>query len=150
MIWQPLLVRSRIFRFPETGRVNSILNFLTVTVDTSSRWQRGLTQMFVSGTSTQKVGEVAQTLMGVAPSASAVSRLNHTLTEQFAVWRECPLPHPLPRWHPLHGASWYQNGFDDHFNGLRCGPGRKQGRAGIASLRGGRQRWVELPPTRSA
>lgn len=43
--------------------------------------------MFVSGTSTHKVGEVAQTLMGVAPSASAVSRLNHTLTEQFEAWR---------------------------------------------------------------
>jgi hypothetical protein len=27
----------------------------------------GLTQMFVAGTSTHKVGEVAQTLMGVAP-----------------------------------------------------------------------------------
>src|SRR6202011_3724134 len=39
-----------------------------------------LTQMFVSGTSTHKVGEVAATLMGVAPSASAVSRLNQTLT----------------------------------------------------------------------
>ncbi len=47
-----------------------------------------LTQMFVSGTSTHKVGEVAQTLMGVAPSASAVSRLNQTLTEQFETWRE--------------------------------------------------------------
>jgi putative transposase len=47
----------------------------------------GLTQMFVSGTSTHKVGEVAQTLMGVAPSASAVSRLNHSLTEQFETWR---------------------------------------------------------------
>src|SRR6266480_6488628 len=53
-----------------------------------------LTQMFVSGTSTHKVGEVAATLMGVAPSASAVSRLNHTLTEQYATWRERPLlPH---------------------------------------------------------
>ncbi len=51
----------------------------------------GLTEMFVSGTSTHKVGEVAQTLMGVAPSASAVSRLNHTLTEQFEVWRVRPL-----------------------------------------------------------
>jgi putative transposase len=50
-----------------------------------------LTQMFVSGTSTHKVGEVAQTLMGVAPSASAVSRLNQTLTDQFEVWRERPL-----------------------------------------------------------
>ncbi|HEX7735910.1 MAG TPA: transposase [Ktedonobacteraceae bacterium] len=50
-----------------------------------------LTQMFVSGTSTHKVGEVAATLMGVAPSASSVSRLNQTLTEQYEVWRERPL-----------------------------------------------------------
>jgi len=50
-----------------------------------------LTQMFVSGVSTHKVGEVAQTLMGVAPSASAVSRLNQTLTEQYEAWRERPL-----------------------------------------------------------
>jgi len=53
-----------------------------------------LTQMFVSGVSTHKVGEVAQTLMGVTPSASAVSRLNRTLTEQYETWRERPLqPH---------------------------------------------------------
>ena len=50
-----------------------------------------LTEMFVSGTSTPKVGQVAEKLMGVAKSASAVSRLNHTLTEQFAAWRERPL-----------------------------------------------------------
>ena len=50
-----------------------------------------LTQMFVSGVSTHKVGEVAQTLMGVAPSASAVSRLNQTLTEQYEAWRVRPL-----------------------------------------------------------
>src|SRR5260370_40308805 len=50
-----------------------------------------LTQMFVSGTSTHKVGEAAQTLMGVAPSASAVSRLNQTPTQQYEVWRERPL-----------------------------------------------------------
>jgi len=50
-----------------------------------------LTQMFISGTSTHKVGEVAQTLMGVAPSASAVSRLNQTLTQQYEAWRERPL-----------------------------------------------------------
>jgi transposase-like protein len=49
---------------------------------------QGLTQMFVAGTSTQKVGEVAQTLMGVAPSASAISRLNQTLSHQFEAWRE--------------------------------------------------------------
>ncbi len=53
-----------------------------------------LTQMFVSGVSTHKVGEVTQTLTGVAPSASAVSRLNRTLTEQYEAWRERPLlPH---------------------------------------------------------
>src|SRR5437588_2029282 len=51
----------------------------------------GLTQMFVAGTSTHKVGEVAQTLMGVTPSASTISRLNQTLTQQFEVWRQRPL-----------------------------------------------------------
>jgi putative transposase len=48
----------------------------------------GLTQMFVAGTSTQKVGEVAHTLLGVAPSASAISRLNQSLSQQFDTWRE--------------------------------------------------------------
>jgi putative transposase len=50
-----------------------------------------LTEMFVSGTSTHKVGKVAEKLTGVAPSASAVSRLNQTLTEQYETWRERPL-----------------------------------------------------------
>src|SRR5579883_781534 len=54
----------------------------------------GLTQMFVAGVSTQKVGEVAQTLIGVAPSASTVSRLNQTFTEQFETWRKRPLQEP--------------------------------------------------------
>src|ERR1700719_1206648 len=48
-----------------------------------------LTQMFGSRDKHAiSVGEVAQTLMGVAPSASAVSRLNQTLTEQYEAWRE--------------------------------------------------------------
>ncbi len=34
------------------------------------------------------VGEVAQTLLGVAPSASSISRLNQTLSQQFEAWRE--------------------------------------------------------------
>ncbi len=34
------------------------------------------------------MGEVAQTLMGVAPSASAISRLNQDLEQQFRAWRE--------------------------------------------------------------
>ena len=33
-------------------------------------------------------GEVAETLMGVAPSASAISRLNQSLTQQFEDWRQ--------------------------------------------------------------
>ena len=65
--------------------------FHTQLFDRYSRYEEqvaeGLTQMFVAGTSTHKVGEVAHTLMGVTPSASAVSRLNHSLTEQFEAWR---------------------------------------------------------------
>src|SRR3989454_3585151 len=59
----------------------------------------GLTQMFVSGVSTHKVGEVAQTLLGVAPSASTVSRLNQSLTHQFEDWRQRPLQ---PHWRVLY------------------------------------------------
>ena len=51
----------------------------------------GLTQMFVARVSTHKVGEVAQTLMGVAPSASTISRLNQSLTHQLETWRQRPL-----------------------------------------------------------
>src|SRR5260370_42114343 len=50
-----------------------------------------LTQMFVSGTSTHHVGKVAEKLMGVPPSASAVRRLNQNLIEQYEKWRERPL-----------------------------------------------------------
>jgi putative transposase len=72
----------------------------------------GLTEMFVAGVSTHKVGEVAQTLMGVAPSASAVSRLNRDLEHQFQAWRERPRPRTLadclPGWHPFQHPSWGQ------------------------------------------
>jgi putative transposase len=70
-------------------------HFHTQVFERYSRYEphiaEGLTQMFVAGTSTQKVGEVAQTLMGVAPSASTISRLNQTLTHQFEAWRQRPL-----------------------------------------------------------
>jgi putative transposase len=69
--------------------------FHTQVFDRYSRFEphiaEGLTQMFVAGASTHKVGEVAQTLLGVAPSASAISRLNQTLTQQFETWRQRPL-----------------------------------------------------------
>ena len=48
----------------------------------------GLMRMFVAGVSTHKVGEVAETLMGVAPSASTISRLNQSLAQQFDTWRK--------------------------------------------------------------
>lgn len=67
-------------------------HFHTQVFERYSRYEphvaEGLTQMFVAGTSTHKVGEVAQTLMGVVPSASTISRLNQTLTQQFDAWRE--------------------------------------------------------------
>jgi transposase-like protein len=67
-------------------------NFHTQVFDRYSRYEpqvaEGLTQMFVAGVSTEKVGEVARRLIGVAPSSSTVSRLNQTLTEQFETWRQ--------------------------------------------------------------
>ena len=85
-----------------TGRIEEIKvprdregQFHTQTFERYSRYEphiaEGLTQMFVAGTSTHKVGEVAQTLLGVAPSASTISRLNQTLTHQFDTWRQRPL-----------------------------------------------------------
>src|SRR5216684_342275 len=85
-----------------TGRLEEIKvprdregQFHTQAFERYSRYEphiaEGLTQMFVAGTSTHKVGEVAQTLLGVAPSASTISRLNQTLTQQFEDWRQRPL-----------------------------------------------------------
>ena len=85
-----------------TGRLEEIKvprdregEFHTQAFERYSRYEphiaEGLTQMFVAGTSTHKVGEVAHTLMGVAPSASTISRLNQTLTQQFEAWRQRPL-----------------------------------------------------------
>ncbi len=82
-----------------TGRLEDIKvprdregQFHTQAFDRYCRYEphiaEGLTQLFVAGTSTHKVGEVAQTLLGATPSASAISRLNQTLTQLFAAWRE--------------------------------------------------------------
>jgi len=82
-----------------TGRIEDLSvprdregQFQTQVFERYSRYEpevaEALTDMFVSGTSTHKVGKVAEKLTGVAPSASAVSRLNHTLTEQYEAWRQ--------------------------------------------------------------
>jgi putative transposase len=89
-------------RVTSTGRLEEIKvprdregEFHTQAFERYSRYEphiaQGLTQMFAAGTSTHKVGEVAQTLLGVTPSASTISRLNQTLTQQFETWRTRPL-----------------------------------------------------------
>ena len=135
-----------------TGRLENITvprdregQFHTQAFERYSRYKphiaEGLTQMFVTGTSTHKVGEVAQTLMGVAPSASTISRLNQTLTQQFEAWRERSLQ---AHWRILYldgvhfsirhrGASR----FHAHLDGVRGGSGRQQRGARPASLRRG-------------
>ncbi len=90
--------------------------------------------------------------MGVAPSASAVSRLNQTLTEQFEAWRVRPL---LTHYRILyldgihftvrHGA---QTDSTIILTALGVEMARKQGSAGPAGLCRRKQRWVELPLTR--
>ncbi len=85
-----------------TGRIEDLKvprdregNFHTEVFERYNRYEpevaEALTQMFVSGTSTHKVGKVAEKLTGVAPSASAVSRLNQTLIQQYEAWRDRPL-----------------------------------------------------------
>src|SRR5438874_10071782 len=58
-------------------------HFHTQVFERYSRYEphiaEGLTQMFVAGKSTQKVGEVVQRLLGEAPSAGPHSRINQTL-----------------------------------------------------------------------
>jgi putative transposase len=85
-----------------TGRIEEINvprdregQFHTQAFERYSRYEphiaEGLTQMFVAGVSTHKVGEVAETLLGATPSASTISRLNQSLTHQYETWRQRPL-----------------------------------------------------------
>lgn len=48
-------------------------------------------QMFVQGVSTERIGQIVETLSGSHPSASTVSRVFHTLEEEFAEWKKRPL-----------------------------------------------------------
>jgi len=45
-------------------------------------------EMFVKGVSTTKVGQVIETLTGSHPSASTVSRVFHTLEDEYGHWRQ--------------------------------------------------------------
>jgi putative transposase len=48
-------------------------------------------QMFVDGVSMAKVGQVVETLTGSNPSASTVSRVFHTLENEYREWKQRPL-----------------------------------------------------------
>jgi len=47
--------------------------------------------MFVQGVSTQRVGEVVEALTGIEPSPSTVSRVFHTLEDEYRAWKTRPL-----------------------------------------------------------
>ena len=48
-------------------------------------------EMFVKGVSQEKVGEVIESLTGSKPSASTVSRVFHSLHEEYEQWKQRPL-----------------------------------------------------------
>ena len=50
-----------------------------------------ISEMFVYGASTVRVGEVVESLTGTQPSASTVSRVFHTLEAEFQAWKTRPL-----------------------------------------------------------
>ncbi len=50
-----------------------------------------ISEMFVFGTSTTRVGQVVETLTGAHPSPSTVSRVFHTLEDEFNAWKTRPL-----------------------------------------------------------
>jgi putative transposase len=50
-----------------------------------------ISDMFVGGVSTRRVGEVVAVLTGSKPSASTVSRVYHRLEDEFATWKKRPL-----------------------------------------------------------
>lgn len=71
--------------------------------------------MFVSGVSQQTVGTGVEQVTGSAPSPSTVSRVFHTLEEEFAVWQQRKLP------------KRYVYAFADgtYFSVMYQGPGQK-------------------------
>jgi putative transposase len=60
--------------------------------------------MFIKGVSTRGVGEVMETLTGLAPSASTVSRVFHTLEGEYQAWKSRPLS---PRYEYLFADGTY-------------------------------------------
>lgn len=93
-------------RVTATGRIEKLSVptdwegvFHSQVFDRSTRYEpevaEALTEMFGSRNQHAiSVGEVATPVMGDVPGASTMTRLNHTLIEQYSMWRERPLlPH---------------------------------------------------------
>ena len=114
----------------------------------------GLMQMFVAGVSTHKIGEVAETLMGVAPSASTISRLNQSLSHQFDTWRQRSLQE---HWRVLyldgvHFSIRHGDKADATIILTALGVDLEGNKEVLARprLRRRKQGWMGLPPARSA
>lgn len=74
-----------------------------------------ISEMFVYGVSTSRVGEVMETLTGYQPSPSTVSRVFHSLDEEFQAWKTQALE--------AHYAYVFADG--THFSVVYDGDGQK-------------------------
>jgi transposase-like protein len=72
-------------------------------------------EMFVGGVSTAKVGDVLEALGSSSLSPSTVSRIFHTLEEEFETWKE----------RPLQGHYWYVFADGTYFSVIYNGQGEK-------------------------
>jgi hypothetical protein len=92
VIWSPLPVVLRTSKCCETGKATSIPKCLTGIVETSLTLRMDATGIFVAGTSTRDpLGKWPKRSWESLPAEVTISRLNHSLTQQFETWRERPL-----------------------------------------------------------
>lgn len=89
--WRPHQVPLKTFGFPEIGKETFIPRCSIGTAAMNRRELRGSHRCLLLGSAQRKWEKWCDPLIGVAPSASTVSRLNQTLTEQFEAWRQRPL-----------------------------------------------------------
>lgn len=70
-----------------------------------------ISEMFIGGVSTRGVGEVVEHLTGTPASASTVSRVFHTLEEEYMAWKTRPL---APRYEYAFADGTYFTVIYDH------------------------------------
>jgi hypothetical protein len=85
-IWKQVWVASRIcpWNGQEEAITRSCLNAIIVV---ATILHTVIAEMFVDGVSMAKVGQVVETLTGSQPSASTVSRVFHSLEEEYSHWK---------------------------------------------------------------